>query len=99
MGTFEKIYDHSPIFFQNLMVSVKGYLNNRERYGKAYDEYRVFLRDYDTWSLEKKRQHQQEELIAFVRFAYENSAFYREFYQDVDIDAIRTAEDLKALPV
>lgn len=99
MVLFEKIYDYSPIFFQNIMVSVKGYLNNRVRYGKAYDEYRVFLRDYDTWSLEKKLQHQQVELVAFVRFAYENSEFYREFYKDVDIDSIHTIADLKKLPV
>lgn len=99
MGTFEKIYDQSPIFFQNFMVSVKGYLNDRQRYGKAYEEYRAFLRDYDTWPIEKKRQHQQEELISFVRYTYENSKFYHEFYKDVDIGSIRTIEDLKRLPV
>lgn len=99
MAAFEKIYDHSPIFFQNMMVSVKGYLNNRERYGKAYEEYRAFLREYDTWTLEKKLQFQQEKLVAFVRFAYENSAFYREFYKNVDIDSIRTVADLQKLPI
>lgn len=99
MGFFEKIYDRSPIYFQNMMVSVKGYLNNRERYGRTYDEYRAFLRDYDTWPIEKKLEHQREQLVSFVRFAYENSAFYREFYKDVDIDSIRTVEDLKKLPI
>lgn len=99
MGIFEKIYDHSPIFFQNIMVSVKGYCNNRVRYGKTYEEYRKFLREYDTWPIEKKLKHQQDELVSFVRFAYENSAFYREFYKDVDIDSIRTIGDLKKLPV
>lgn len=99
MGRFEKIYDRSPIFFQNVMVSVKGYLNNRERYGKAYTEYRAFLRDYDTWTYERKLAHQQEELVSFVRFAYENSTFYHEFYKDVDMASIQTAEDLKKLPI
>lgn len=99
MGTFEKIYDRSPIFLQNMMVSVKGYLNNRERYGKEYGEYRAFLRDYDTWPIEKKLEHQREQLVSFVRFAYENSTFYREFYKDIDIDSIQTIEDLKQLPI
>ena len=99
MGTFERIYDKCPIFFQNIMVSVKGYLNNRERYGKAYKEYRVFLHDYDTWPLEKKLKFQKDELIAFVRFAYENSSFYHELYKDIDIDSICTVEDLKKLPI
>ena len=99
MGRFEKIYDCSPIFFQNMMVSVKGYSNTRQRYGKAYKEYRAFLREYDTWSIEKKQQHQQNELIAFVRFAYENSAFYRDFYKDIDMESLRSVDDLKKLPI
>ena len=99
MGRFEKIYDCSPVFFQNMMVSVKGYLNSRQRYGKAYKEYRAFLREYDAWPIEQNLQYQQDELIAFVRFAYENSAFYRDFYKDIDIESIRCVEDLKQLPI
>ena len=99
MGAFEKIYDLSPIFFQNIMVSLKGHLNSRQRYGRAYKEYRAFLQDYDTWSIEKKLQYQQDELIAFVRFAFEKSAFYNELYKNIDIESIRSVEDLKRLPV
>lgn len=99
MGFFEKIYDRSPIFFQNIMVSVKGYLNNRQRYGKEYTDYRAFMREYDTWPIEKKLQHQQDELVSFVRFTYENSRFYRKLYEGIDIEAIRTVEDLKKLPI
>ena len=99
MGIFEKIYDRSPVFFQNIMVSVKGYLNNRERYGREYEEYRKFLREYDAWPIEKKLRHQQDELVSFVRFAYENSRFFQKFYEGIDIDAICTVEDLKKLPI
>lgn len=99
MSIFEKIYDHSPVFFQNTMVSTKGYLNNSQRYGKAYKECRAFLNDYDSWSIEKKLEYQQQELISFVRFAYQNSSFYREFYKDVDIESVKTVEDLEKLPI
>ena len=35
MGVFEKVYDRSPIFFQNFMCSVSGYKKYRERYGET----------------------------------------------------------------
>ena len=99
MGKLDKIYDSSPVFVQNLAVSLKGYSNNRERYGRDYREYRRFLKEFDTWSLEKQLAYQQDELVKFVRYAYENSPFYREFYKDVDIQTIKTVDDLKKLPV
>lgn len=36
MGFLEKVYDKSPVFFQNIMTSVAGYKKNRTRYGKTY---------------------------------------------------------------
>ncbi len=99
MSISQKIYDVSPIFLQNFLVSLKGFANSKQRYGKEYYRYRTFLEDFDTWPLEKKREYQRDELVRFVRFAYEKSAFYRELYKDVDIESIQTVEDLKRLPV
>ena len=99
MDILQTVYDHSPIVIQNLMTTVKGYQNDKSRYGKAYYEHLDFLKDFDTWSLEDKLEYQRSEMVKFVRFAYENSKFYRELYKDVDIDSIQTVEDLKKLPV
>jgi len=60
MGFLEKVYEKSPIFFQNVMTSVKGYLQNRNRYGKAYYEHRSFLREFDELSIAKKRLQKVE---------------------------------------
>lgn len=54
MGKIERVYDHSPIFLQNLMISVKGKLNEKERYDKVYYKELAFLREFDTWPLEKQ---------------------------------------------
>ena len=99
MSKLEGFYDRSPIWLQNIMVSVKGYLNNRERYGKEYNAYRVFLEEFDQYSLEEQLEYQRKELVNFVRFAAQNSAFYRELYQDIDLDTIQTVDDLKKLPI
>lgn len=95
----QAIYDKSPIFFQNIMTTVKGYQNAKNRYGKTYYDYRAFLKEFDTWPLEKKEAYQREELIRFIRYAQENSAFYRELYKGIDIQSIHSVADLKKLPV
>jgi phenylacetate-CoA ligase len=99
MGLLEKLYDNSPIFFQNIMASVSGYQRNSARYGKAYYDYLKFLTDFDTWPLEKKLDYQRQELIKFIFYAYENSKFYRELYKDIDIASIKSVVDLKVLPI
>ena len=99
MGYLERIYDRSPIFFQNIMCTCSGFSKNRNRYGKVYEEYRAFLKDFDTWPLEKQLAYQQEELRKFLRYAVDNSAYYAKLYDNIDIDAIREPADLRMLPI
>lgn len=99
MGILETIYDKSPIGFQNLMVTVSGYQRNRSRYGKAYYEHLEFLKDFDRWSLDKKLAYQQKELVNFIKYASENSPFYKKLYAGIDLQSIKTVDDLKKLPV
>lgn len=99
MGYLERIYDKAPIFFQNIMCTVAGIQQNPSRYGKEYRSYRAFLREFDTWPLEKQVAYQQEELQKFLRYTVDNSPYYAELYKDIDIETIRTREDLKLLPV
>jgi phenylacetate-CoA ligase len=99
MGLVEKIYDNSPVFSQNIMVSVSGYQRNITRYGKAYYDYLKFLADFDTWPLDKKLEYQRQELIKFISYANKNSKFYRRLYQGIDIASIKSIEDLKVLPI
>jgi len=99
MSFLEKVYEGSPIFFQNIMTSVKGYLQNKNRYGKTYYEYRNFLEEFDKLSISKKKEFQEKSLIYFIKFAYVNSPFYRKLYKDIDITEINTISDIKKIPV
>jgi len=99
MGILEKVYENSPIFFQNIMTSVKGYLQNRNRYGETYYEYRDFLKEFDKLPILEKRELQEKSLINFIKFAYVNSPFYRELYKDIDMTEINTISDIKKLPI
>lgn len=99
MNLFEKVYDKSPIFFQNFMVTVSGYQKNCSRYGKEYYEYLNFLKKFDKMTLEDKYQYQTQELIKFIQYANENSKFYSKLYNKIDISSIKSLEDLKKLPI
>jgi len=99
MGKLERIYEKAPIWAQNIMCSVKGYRNHRDRYGKIYYEERKFLEDFDTWSLERKQNYQLQELKKFLSFAKEHSPYYRKLYEGIDLNQITTIDDLKLLPI
>lgn len=98
IGYLEKVYDTSPIFFQNIMCTMSGYQRNSHRYGKEYWDYRKFLKEFDTWPLDEQLEYQREELLRFLRYAVENSKFYAKLYEGIDISAIQTVEDLAKLP-
>lgn len=99
MLNLEKLYDASPIWLQNAMVTAAGYRNHKHRYGQAYRDYKDFLKKFDKMSLDEKLEYQREELVSFVNCTYENSKFYRELYKDIDLSRIQSVEDLKQLPI
>lgn len=99
MGLLETVYENSPIFFQNIMVSVSGYQRNMTRYGKTYYEYRKFLSEFDKWPLERKLEYQRTELIKFIRYAVSHSKFYKKLYKEIDIESIKSIDDLKKMPI
>ncbi len=99
MGILEKVYDNSPIFFQNIMTTLAGYRNNKTRYGKAYYKHRNFLKTFDDYSLQEKLEYQELELNKFLAYTVENSEFYKNLYKNVDLNQIKKVSDLKKLPV
>lgn len=99
MSFLEKLYDNAPIWFQNLMVSVSGYQRNSQRYGKIYKGHRLFLKEFDAWSLQKKQDYQLYELKRFIRFAVDKSSYYKKLYDNINIESLNSIADLTKLPV
>lgn len=99
MSGLMSIYNKSPIFLQNLFTTLQGYKLKKQRFGK---EYKAALkefseRDYsDTAALSA---YQDERFAELVRYAFNNSPFYKEFYKDVNIDDIKGVGDIDKLPV
>lgn len=94
-----KIYNSSPIIVQNLMTTVQGWLYKRERcgeeYGRALEEYLSFQTD-DISVVEDYQWKRAEELI---KYAYDNSPFYKKFYEGIDLDLVCSSRDITMLPI
>ncbi len=96
---FQFIYDHSPIFFQNFMTSVYGYTLKRTRYGKYYFEHMQLLKKLHSSSKEQLLEYQFDEMKKLLLYVNEHSKFYHDLYKGIDIDNIKTVEDIKLLPI
>lgn len=94
-----KIYDNSPIYFQNLLTTIEGYRKTKSRYGHTYFKLLKELGSRRDADKAAERKHQQEEMQKLIQYAVEHSPFYREFYKGIDLASIRTIEDLKNLPI
>ncbi len=96
---FNKIYNISPVFIQDLMTSVQGLIYKHQRYGKIYFSHKKTLqnRKYNN-SIDNERI-QNEIFLAYLKNTIENSPFYKEFYKNIDLSLIRSADDIKILPI
>jgi phenylacetate-CoA ligase len=98
MGYKEKIYDASPIFFQNFMTSTLGLVQKKARYNNIYYNYMSFLELFDKLSYDEKYSYQFKKFIDFVNFANGNSKYYNKLYKDIDLTKIKNFDDAKILP-
>lgn len=98
-SSLSKIYNKSPIWLQNILVSLYGYKLYSQRYGKYYKKYLDEFLNKDYSNIEKELNNQNKELQKLLKHAVNNSPFYKKFYKDIDIDSVKTYDDLKKLPI
>lgn len=93
------VYSIAPLWFQNVMISAYGYKLKKQRYGKLYQEYLNYLKNRDYSDLEREKQIQNEEFVKLLHYAMAHSKFYQRFYKDIDIDSIKSVDDIEKLPI
>ena len=91
------IYNKSPIWVQNILTTLQGFRYKKRRFGKAYHSYIEELKKRDYTDFTAMQQYQNERVCELVNHAVNNSPFYKDFYKGLDIESIKTAEDLKKL--
>ncbi len=95
------IYDHSPVFMQNIMASVYGWQKNKYRFGsKEAKKWFNFYKETENWDEKKRRQYQTEQLRKIINYSYEHVPFYKKRFDSCGVkpDDIKNKEDLKKLP-
>ena len=92
---FQKIYELSPIWLQNLGVTLKGYNNNKSRYGKEYYDHIEYLKWFDQLKLEEKLKIQEKSMSEFLNYAIQ----YSEYYNKKKILGIGKIENLLNFPI
>ena len=81
------------------MFIVYGYTLKRTRYGKYYHEHIQLLKKLHTYSKEQLLEYQFDEMKKLLLYVNEHSKFYHDLYKGIDIDNIKTVEDIKLLPI
>jgi len=95
------IYNHSPVFIQNLMTSIYGWQKNRYRYGSPLARrWLEFYRETAKWPEQRLREYQLEQMRRTIAYAYKHVPFYRERFDSCGLkpEHIKTVEDLRQLP-
>jgi len=99
--TIKTFYDKLPLPLQDIIVNLKGYQIERERYGEKFNQLLKELeisqwKDLD-WHLDK----QNEKLRLLIAHAYEQVPYYREIMDEKSLKPsdFKNISDISKLPV
>lgn len=103
MATFaENVYNKSPIWLQNIFISVKGW---QFRYGRENNrilknQYSLLLKS-EKWSYEQYRDYQIQELRKILNLAFQHVPYYRNMQKEIgcQVDDFKNLEDIQLLPI
>ncbi len=95
-----KIYDNSPVFVQNMMVSAYGAKLFYERYFRRDKEFMNKLMESQWFSRDQLISLQRDKLRELLRHAAYSVPYYRKIFADLslNLDDINRLEDLGKLP-
>jgi phenylacetate-CoA ligase len=101
MSFIESLYEKSPVTVQNLLISLKGWQFNRERFSGGLENKLNLLAGHEAMSRDEAASLQVELLRDFVAHATSTSSVYAAAFAKAKVgsDQINKLEDLRRLPV
>jgi phenylacetate-CoA ligase len=98
-----RVYANSPVWFQNLGISLYGVKYRRERLGGNFLRYVHDFSERESWPSRRFDDHVLSDLRALLVRAAAEVPYYREKWAAAGIDAARLArfelQDLRSLPL
>ncbi len=97
--TLKNLYKHMPGFVHGLFIS--GYNINayRIRYKNNYRKYRLLYKANSQLSIDELKRIQFDRFIDLLKYAVTHSPFYKDLYKDIDLNVIKSIDDIIILPV
>lgn len=82
----KSIYNHSPVFIQNTLISLYGIKLRKQRYGNTYKKEIQTLKNNYSLSESKIKQLQSDLLINTLKHAYNTVPYYKQKFSDLKIN-------------
>jgi phenylacetate-CoA ligase len=97
MGIINRIIKKQPTVIKKLYYNIVPF---RDRYGKLFGETLDFLRDVDSWSYDRAKEYQLNELKKLLIHCKNNVPFYGKMFADYEFDVnINSVNDIDCLPI
>ena len=97
MGIINRIIKKQPTVIKKLYYN---FVPFRDRYGKLFGETLDFLRDVDSWSYDRAKEYQLNELRKLLIHCKNNVPFYGKMFADYEFDVnINSVNDIDCLPI
>ena len=95
------IYDHLPVWAQNIACSMVGIKMRQTRYNKHFFKFFKFLEKSQWWSLTDLQAYQDEQVSRVIHHAYQTVPYYRRVMDERKLKPsdIRSTGDLVKLPI
>ncbi|MDN3667151.1 phenylacetate--CoA ligase family protein [Algibacter miyuki] len=95
----ENIFEKSPLFLQESMISFFNYRAYKTRYGGAYKSFLNHYKSNNGLTRSQLQDIQLEKLKIFLDYANTNSSYYKKIFKDANINDISSLNDLRTLPI
>jgi phenylacetate-CoA ligase len=103
MGLSEAIYQHSPVWVQNLLITAFGWQWKKRRLGGVFSEHFTAARERESYTADLWKSYQQEALQRLLLHAFDTVPFYTKSFLAAGIQrsqlATITPDTIGLLPV
>lgn len=97
----ENIYNKSPLFIQNAMVSLYGLKLYYERYMGNYKKYLQELLETQWMSKDEILSYQTDKFLELINHTYKNVPYYKRLFSNLNLHPtdFKSLDDIKKLPI
>jgi phenylacetate-CoA ligase len=81
MKLLQDLYRHSPLYLQNIYISMYGYYWNNRRFGGEFKDFLKGFKERESYSHEQWHEYQTIQLRNLLTHAFTSVPFYNELYK------------------